>query len=135
MRISIILLLMSFTTLLFAAPEDATIKELFAKYEKVVDAHQVELVDEVFTKNFLEGNGGKEEFIKKVKSEPKTKEKSIQPSKITWKKGVMNEMYFAKVPAPASADKKAKEEAATSEFILVKENGKLKIDGTLSDAE
>jgi hypothetical protein len=55
--------------------EDKDVKELINKYNKVMFEHQVELVDEVFTQKFLNENGGKEEFIAKVKELPKQKTK------------------------------------------------------------
>lgn len=128
MRISIVLIGL-LVNLAYAAPEDTNIKKLFEKYEQVFDDHKTELVEEVFTKKFLEGNGGKEEFIKKVKSEPKSKEKSNLAKNMTWKKGVIDRIWFGRF----KNDKKSKEPASSSEFIIVEENGKFKIDGTLSD--
>lgn len=50
---------------------------------------------------------------------------------MTWKKGLKNEIYFATVKdASPNKSKKDKDEA---EFIVMKEDGKLKIDGTISD--
>ncbi len=133
MRVSIILLLNLISFTLKAAPEDKSIGDLFQKYDQIMLEHKTEMIEEVFTKNFLEGNGGKEDFIKKVKSEPILNEKSRPTMKLSWRKGVMGKMYFAKLK-DTSKIISPKDEGG-SEFIIVEENGKLKIDGTLSDAE
>lgn len=125
MHIPIIILLMAASSF---AVSDQDMKELFKKYEQVTYQHKTELVDEVFTKKFLTGSGGKKEFIEKVKSVPV--EKSLPDRKISWRKGVKDEIYFAK-----RVDPDKKKPASTSEFIIKHEDGKLKIDGTLSDSE
>ncbi len=136
MRIQLIILsfLLSFSS--FAKTESVEMKELFAKYDQVMDSHKVELVDEIFTKKFLEENGGKAEFIEKVKSLPKLKSLKKVPSEVTWKKGTKDEIFFASVKEPSLMKSKTqKAEHLGSQFVVVKENGKLKIDGTLSDAD
>jgi hypothetical protein len=131
MRFSIIILFFLFNLNAFAS--DKEMKDLFKNYDLVVNAHKTELVEKVFTKKFLADNGGKDEFIAKVKEGPKLSEKSLIPSKLTWKKGIKDEMFFAQMKDTSSKSKEAGSHG--SQFIVVKEDGKLKIDGTLSDAE
>lgn len=111
------------------ASNDKTMNELFKKYDLVMDEKKVELVDEVFSKKFLRENGGKEDFIDKVKSLPI--QKNAPKMKISWRKGVKDDIFFAK----ASPAVKSKTSHDSPEFIIVNEDGKLKIDGTLGDAE
>ena len=106
-------------------------KELFVKYDKIMKQHSVELVDEVFTKKFLDENGGKEEFISKVKELPKVKErKGLGKLLRSWKKSKVAKMFFANI---ADQGSKTDAPARESQFIVVEENGVLKIDGTVSD--
>lgn len=123
MRIQLILLLLF--SLSAMASDEKSVNDLFQKYDQVMDQKKVELVDEVFTQKFLKESGGKEEFISKVKELPKAK--SIRPSKVSWHKGKKTEMYFARLK-PVEKGKES-----NSQFILKKENGKLKIDGTIGD--
>ena len=133
MRIQLITLicLLSFNAL---AGSDKEMKELFFKYDAVMDAQKVELIDEVFSKKFLREVGGKDEFIANIKELPKKDEKSLKAPRLSWKKGTKDEIFFAK--RFESSDLKAKEAKAKhsgSSFIVIKEDGKLKIDGTISD--
>ncbi|HXH74777.1 MAG TPA: hypothetical protein VNJ08_07410 [Bacteriovoracaceae bacterium] len=128
MRFQIALLIL-LSSLSLHASDDKAMNELFRKYEQVMVDKKVELVDEVFTQKFLRDSGGKEEFISKVKELPNPKTKTAKP-KMTWTKGVKNQMYLAKLKAD---EKSAHSESA--EFIVISENGKLKIDGTAGDAE
>lgn len=123
MRFQLILLLLFSGN--SVASSDKEMNELFKKYDQVMDQKKVDLVDEIFSKKFLESSGGKQEFIKKVKTLPT--EKSIE-RKLTWRKGLKSEMFYAKQLDP-------KKNESSSEFIIVKENGKLKIQGTIGDAE
>ncbi len=102
-------------------------QELFEKYDEVTKYHKVELVEDVFTENFLVQNGGKEKFISKVKSVPKEKKKkglSVLLKK--WKKSKMGEFFSAKRDG-------VDEDSSRTEFIIKEEAGKLKIDVTISD--
>lgn len=130
MRIQLILtfILFSFNAL---ATDDKSMQELFSKYDSVMDHKNIELIDEVFTQKFIKEAGGKEELIEKIKELAPSNEKSVQKTKMTWKKGLKNEIYFATVK-DLSANK-SKKENHESEFIILKEDGKLKIDGTISD--
>ncbi len=132
MRIQLILCLL--VSLPAIASSDKEMNELFRKYDAVMMSHKVELVDDVFTEKFLTSAGGKKDFIEGVKELPKKDEKSLLPPNITWKKGVKDELWLAKRKDPPEK-KKAPVVDSGNQFIIVKENGKLKIDGTISDAE
>lgn len=133
MRFQITLLVL-LTSLSALASSDKKIQELFFKYDAVMDSHKIELIEEVFTRKFLKGVGGKAELIANIKELPKKDQKSLSLSQLKWKKGTKDEIYFAKRVEPS--DVKSKEAGAIhggSSFIVVKEDGKLKIDGTISD--
>jgi hypothetical protein len=116
------------------ASDEKSIKELLDKYERVMSEHKIELVDEVFTKKFLRENGGKEEFIDKIKELPKAKKKSkLKRILERWKKSKVGNMFVAKVRK--ESNDKNKIEKPSSNFIIIEEDGKLKIDGTISDDE
>lgn len=130
MRIQLII-----TALLFSlnclAVDDKTMKELFKNYDLVMDQKKTELIDEVFTKKFIKESGGKEDLIQKIKE--LTPPPPSQPqSKMTWKKGQTGDIYLAKVKEVSTNKKKESHEA---EFIVLIEDGKPKIDGTMSDAD
>ena len=109
------------------ASSDKEMQQLFEKYDEVTKYHQVELVDEVFTKNFLKNNGGKNEFIEKIKSAPKEKKKKGLGLLVKkWKKSKVGNFFSAKVKGPEV-------NSPSSEFIIKEEDGKLKIDGTIGD--
>lgn len=129
MRISIMILTL-FSLNAFAV-DDKSMKELFKKYDSVMDQKKVELIDEVFSKKFIHSSGGKEELIEKIKgleSPPATAKTSM-----TWRKGLKGTLYFAKVKEISPP--KSKTDDHETEFIVVEEEGKLKIDGTISDGD
>lgn len=130
MRIQLILtfILISFNAF---ATDDKSMQDLFSKYDSVMDHKKIELIDEVFTQKFIKEAGGKEELIEKIKELAPPNEKSAQKTKMSWKKGLKNEIYFATVKN--LSPNKSKKENHESEFIVMKEDGKLKIDGTISD--
>ena len=122
-------LLLSFAATLASASDEKAIKELLINYDKVMTEHKTELVDEVFTKKFLSESGGKEEFIEKIKELPKVKKKSkIKRILESWKKSKIGNMLVAKVRKDVSTK-------SSSNFVIIEEDGKLKIDGTISDDE
>lgn len=133
MRIHLIVL-----SLLFvfnaSAVDDKMMKELFSKYGAVMDLKKVELLDEVFSQKFIKESGGKEELISKIKELSTTENKSLKSkSEMSWRKGLKGEIYFAKVKETISVSNNKKSITHEAEFIVVKEDGKLKIEGTLSD--
>ncbi len=116
------------------ASSDKEMAELFTNYDSIMLKHKVELVDKVFTEKFLKNSGGKEEFVEKVKELPKDESKSLGLTSVSWKKGNKDEIYFANLKE-ISSDKKKPSKDSGNRFIVVRENGKLKIDGTMSDAD
>jgi hypothetical protein len=91
-------------------------------------------VDEVFTKKFLQDSGGKAEFVEKIKQLPKQDNKMIMQDGIELQKGNRNEVYFVQLKS-AGQKKRGPKQPHSTQFIVVKEDGKFKIDGTLSDAD
>lgn len=129
MRIQITALLVLLLSLGAFAEVDNTreMNDLFRNYDKVMQQHKVELVDEVFTQKFLKENGGKEDFIAKVQELPKQK-KTLKTIFKNFKRSKVGRVFFAKV-------KSEEQKAMESQFVIIEEDGKLKIDGTLSDAD
>ncbi len=132
MRIQLILILL-LSGQAFAS-SDKEMAELFKNYDAVMLKHKVELVDKVFSQKFLKDSGGKEEFIAKVKDLPKDESKSLAIPSVTWKKGNKDEIFFANLKENSSDKKKGTPDSG-NRFIVIREDGKLKIDGTMSDAE
>lgn len=127
-QISFLILFASFYAL---GVDDNSMNELFKKYDLVMDQKRIELIDEVFTQNFINNSGGKKELIKKIKSLP---ESLIQnKSTMSWRKGIKGDVYFAKLKEESFSKNTAS--SIEAEFIIKKVNGKLKIDGTISDGE
>ena len=118
----VLLLLLSFSAF---GESQKEMNLLFEKYDEVMNQQKVELIDEVFTQDFLKGHGGKEEFITKVKTLPFVKKKKGPGIFVQkFKKSKVGKFFSAKAKADGSHSK---------EFILKEEDGKLKIDGTVSD--
>lgn len=128
MRIQLILFFILFSLKSFAV-DDKSIQDLFKKYDQVMDQKKTELIDEVFSQKFIKDSGGKQELIDKIKD--LTVPPSPQETKVTWKKG-KGELILARSQSASSNKSKQK---STTEYIVVIENGKPKIDGTLSDAD
>jgi hypothetical protein len=127
MRIQLIILL-SFLSLSAFAVDDKSMKELFAKYDLVMDQKKTDLIEEVFSKKFIRDSGGKQELTEKIKE--LTTPPSPSKTSMSWKKGQKGEVYLAKVKEISANKMKDSHE---SEFIVISEDGKLKIDGTMSD--
>lgn len=131
MRIQIMWLFMLFS--LEGNASDKRVTELFMKYDLVMKHHKVDLIEEVFTKKFLRESGGKQELIDKIKELPQVKNKSFRPQNLIIKKGLQEEMFFVQINEENL--KSSVQQHSGSQFIIVKEDDTLKIDGTLSDAE
>ena len=127
-----IILFISLVSFSSFASDDSEVRDLFNRYERVVSGHETELIDEVFSARFLKDNGGKDEFADKVKSIPKSSDKSMPLTMISWKKAAKSENLMVKLK-PSSKDKSVSKQSE-NDFIVVRENGKLKIDGTVGDA-
>lgn len=121
--IACLFIIMSFTAF---GSTDKEMRILFENYDKIVYQQKVELIDEVFTKEFLENHGGKEAFIAEVKTYPYVKPKKGFGKLIQkFKKSKLGNFFTVKAKS---------EDSKTSNFIVKKdENGKLKIDGTVGD--
>lgn len=134
MRISIIFITILFSSLSFAKG-DQEVCELFKKYDQVMDQQEVKLIDEVFSQKFIKSSGGKKELIDKINSLKSGPEKAAPtpPPEISWKKGLKGEIYFVKMKE--TSNNKSKQDNHEAEFIVIEENGKLKIDGTISDGD
>jgi hypothetical protein len=108
-----------------ANSEEKDMRKLFDKYEKVMSQQETKLIEEVFTKKFLEAHGGKEAYAEKVKTLP-----YIKP-----KKGVAK--FFHKLKRSKVGKfftvKDNQDGEVSKSFIVKEEDGKLKIDGTVSD--
>lgn len=129
MRIYLITLL-CFFSLSASAKDDKSIQDLFKKYDAVMDMKKVELIDEVFSEKFIKTSGGKKELTQKIK-ELETPP-SLPKTRVSWKKGNKGKIYLATVKDLSS--QKSKTEKHETEFIVIEEDGKLKIDGTLGDS-
>ena len=127
-QITLFMLFVSFYAL---GVNDQSMSELFKKYESVMDHKKIELIDEVFTKKFIKESGGKKELIKKIKSLPESLVQS--QTTMSWKKGNKGEIYLAKLKEKSM--NKNIPISNEAEFVVIKEDGKLKIDGTISDAQ
>ncbi len=136
MQVQLITILLGLCFSLSVIADDSKeAKELFINYSKVMDQHKVELIDDVFTEKFIKESGGKDELIEKIKSLPLQKSITQKPVKVELKPGVKTkDLVFAKF-SESSHLKGGKSEDSHSEFILIREKGKLKIQGTLSDGE
>jgi hypothetical protein len=134
MRLQLILLALFTCFSCVASSPDKEMNNLFFNYDAVMKDHKFDLIDEVFTKKFLEEVGGKEEFIQTIKEYPKDNNKSNSFQKLSFKKGSRDEMYFAKrEEAGTEKSRVSSANKSSSSFVIKKENGKLKIDGTISD--
>lgn len=136
MQVQLIALLLGLCfSLSSLANDDKEAKELFKNYAKVMDQQKTDLIEDVFSEKFIKNSGGKKELIEKIKSLPLQKTKVLNTPKVEIKPGLKSkDIVFAKV-SESSSSKGGKRGESHSEFILVRENGKLKIDGTLSDGE
>jgi cytochrome oxidase Cu insertion factor (SCO1/SenC/PrrC family) len=131
MRILLIVILLISSTFGFAK-SDKAMEELFEKYDVVMRQKKVELLEEVFTDRFIQANGGKAQFADKIKGHKTSPTRNKSLVKPKWRKGLKGEMYFVEATKMSDDSKKVLHK---TEFIIIDQDGKLKIDGTLSDAE
>jgi hypothetical protein len=109
---------------------DQSMNDLFRKYEMVMDQKKTEYIDQVFSKRFIKESGGKKLLVKKILNGPSPL--TPQPQlKWTLKKGAKSDLYLAKVSE--INPEKITQKKAEAEFIIIKEDGVFKIEGTLSD--
>lgn len=135
MQVQLITLLLSLCfSLTVLADDESEVKDLFKSYAQVMDQHKTDLIEDVFTEKFITGAGGKKELEMKIKELPLRKSNSVNAS-VKIKQGVKDkDIIFAKLKE-ATQLKGNKESYSHSDFIIKRENGKLKIDGTISDGE
>ncbi len=134
MRIQLILIATLFLNIAHASSEKA-MRNLFIKYDAVMLRQQTQYVDEIFSAKFLESHGGKEEFIAMIKELPNDSSKSFLPPIFSWRKTNKADLFFATLkPLDSAFKSNDKEKKSGTQFIIVKEKGKLKIEGTVSDA-
>ncbi len=132
MRIQLVLITVLLSLNAYSV-DDKAMQELFNKYDFVMDDKKVELIDEVFTKKFIKESGGKQELIDKIKTLPTPNQKSKQKMRMTWRKGLKQEIFFAQLKEESALKNKKNE--GHSDFVIILEEGKPRIDGTLSDGE
>jgi len=111
------------TSLLQASTEE--INKLFKNYELIMENKKTKLIPETFTEHFIKNSGGIKKFESNIRALKATKVKkklSFVPSK--------NSSTFYVDYGP----EKTKESTSIT-FIVIKEKGKLKIDGTMINEE
>lgn len=119
-----------FLSLAVSAKDEKSMQDLFKKYDSVMDLKKTELVEEVFSQKFIKESGGKSELVSKIKGLD-VDTRSIPKTHLSWKKGLKGGLYLAKI----KSTERTKKDSHETEFIVIEENGKLKIDGTLSDGD
>jgi hypothetical protein len=115
------------------ASDEPLMRELFKKYDLIMNQKKVEFIDEVFTQKFIKDSGGKKELSDKILELPLRPQKSLAIGGVSFKKGVKGDLYFAR--RKSSTSEKSLSSESSSEFIIIKENGDFKIDGTISDPD
>jgi hypothetical protein len=113
------------------ANQDADVKELFQKYEKIMLLHETELIEEVFSPTFIKDHGGVKALASTVKSSPKASQKKLNEMSVSWKKGALTDLILAR----RIENKNGKKESGHTEFVVIKKDGKLVIDDTVGDAD
>jgi len=101
------------------------IKELFKNYELVMEDKKTKLIPNTFTNKFIKNNGGIKKFessIRELKIKKEKKKLSFSPSKDS------STFYVDYGPEKS-------QESTSIKFIVIKEEGKLKIDGTIISEE
>lgn len=128
MRIQIV-----FLSLLFLSPawsyKDSVVDDLFRKYDLLFYDKKVELIDEIFTKKFIQSSGGKSELVQKIKE--LSADETRSESSVQWKESKTKNKYLARMKTTSFF--KGQVKSRETEFVIIKENGILKIDGTISD--
>lgn len=100
------------------------ITALFGRYMRVVNQHQTEGLSEVFTSRFLQREGGAQEYAQALRSTPTTPVPTytlnIPPN--------FGDRVFVKLVVSG-------ETPSDSSFIVVRQGGGWKIDGTMNADE
>jgi hypothetical protein len=112
------------TTLAWADPKQGEIKKLFAKYEQIVEGKKDVKIHDVFTKKFVTEAGGEKSLLEGWEKEKKGQyDLTIKPSRNN-----RNRVYVQRVPAGSK-------QKPHSSFVVVKEQGQWRIEGTIGDEE
>lgn len=112
------------TTLALAQPKQEEIKKLFAKYEQIIEGKKDVKVHDVFTKRFVSESGGEKSLLEGWEKEKKVVyDLNIKPSRRN-----KDRVYVQRVPAGSK-------QKPHSSFIVVKEKGQWRIEGTIGDEE
>lgn len=112
------------TTLAWAQPKQEEIKQLFAKYEQIIEGKKDVKVYDVFTKKFVAESGGEKSLMEGWEKEKKVSyDFSIKPSRMN-----KDMAYVQRIPAGSK-------EKPHSSFIVVKEQGQWRIEGTIGDEQ
>ena len=112
------------TTLALAQPKQEEIKQLFAKYEQIIEGKKDVKVHDVFTKKFVSEAGGEKSLLEGWEKEKKVVyDLNIKPSRNN-----KDRVYVQRIPAGSK-------QKAHSSFIVVKEKGHWRIEGTIGDEE
>lgn len=120
-QLSLILALLC-TTLAWAKPPHKEIKQLFAKYDMLVEGNKAVSSTDVFTQSFLREVGGEKSLFDGHEKEKKVAyDLVIKPSRTN-----KNRAYVKRVPAGSK-------HKPHSSFVVVKEQGKWRIEGNIED--
>lgn len=112
------------TTLAWAQPKQEEIKQLFAKYEQIIEGKKDVKIHDVFTKKFVKEAGGEKALFDGWEKEKKMSyDLNIKPSRNN-----KDRVYVQRVPAGSK-------QKSHSSFIVVREAGKWRIEGTIGDEE
>lgn len=110
------------TTLAWAQPQQDEMKKLFEKYDQIIDGKKDVKVSDVFTKKFVAEAGGEKSLLEGwEKTKNVVYDLSIKPSRSN-----KDLAYIQRVPAGSK-------QKAHSSFIVVKEQGEWRIEGTIED--
>ncbi len=110
------------TTLAWAQPQQTEMKELFAKYDQIIEGKKDVKALDVFTKKFVDEAGGEKSLTEGWdKTKKVVYDLSIKPSRSN-----KDLAYIQRVPAGSK-------QKAHSSFIVVKEQGQWRIEGTIED--
>jgi hypothetical protein len=110
------------TTLAWAKPPHKEIKQLFAKYDMLVEGNKSVNSVDVFTKSFVKEAGGEKSLFGGSEKEKKVAyDLIIKPSRTN-----KNRAYVQRVPAGSK-------QKPHSSFVVVKEQGKWRIEGNIED--
>lgn len=109
--------------------------KLYKNYEDVMSGKKSDLIEQVFSENFIKNSGGLKKLKEKIQELNKVKSLSNDRHyEMTWKAGVgqKNVIFMRLKPIEKLIANKHSE--STIEFVIIKEKGKLKIESTIGDS-